>query len=429
MKREVQSWRCLICILLTTSISAALGGCGAAPVKQAQSLAPIEVQPGQQAKPIQFRKIVVKLKRGEPIGSLSAGLACVRQGDRTWQGGRVTVTSEDFTEAFREELEKANYPVVGDPDALFEDPSEWKAEILVAGIVKKMETNMCFPNGGFGDWSSVIGGVFMRVDWQIYSRLDRKVVYTTSTEGSYQAKSMARDQQTTIFTNAFAGAVQNLLADRGFHEIVASSPGTVVTSAAQPIRLHTKGLLSQESIQKRISEIKPAVVTIYAGSGFGSGFFIAEEGYVLTNAHVVGDAKFVKVKLLSGREIVGEVIRSDRRRDVALVKTEESKMVALSIRPTEANVGEDVYAIGSPLDPAMSGTLTRGVLSGYRVIDGQKVIQSDVRVLPGNSGGPLLDQNGSVIGMAVSGAAFGGVPVGLNYFVPIADAQRALSVE
>jgi S1-C subfamily serine protease len=269
----------------------------------------------------------------------------------------------------------------------------------------------------------------MRVDWQVYSRLDRKVVYMTSTEGSYQAKSVVRDQQTTIFTNAFAVAVQNLLADRGFHEIVARSPGMVVTSAAQPIRLQAKGVPSQELLQKRISEIKPAVVTIYAGSGFGSGFFISEDGYALTNAHVVGDAKFVKVKLLSGREVVGEVIRSDRRRDVALVKTEEAKMVALPIRSTEASVGEDVYAIGSPLDPAMSGSLTRGVLSGYRVIEGQKVIQSDVRVLPGNSGGPLLDQNGSVIGMAVSGEAFGGVPVGLNYFVPIADAQLALSVE
>ena len=76
--------------------------------------------------------MVVRLNRGTRIGTISGGYLCIPAGDLTWKGGRVIINDDELTTVFREELVKANYPVVGDPNALFEDASEWRAELLVA---------------------------------------------------------------------------------------------------------------------------------------------------------------------------------------------------------------------------------------------------------------------------------------------------------
>ena len=167
---------------------ALLSGC-AAPVRQAEVRQAREVARGVDAKPIQFKKVVVKLRRGEEIGKSHVGLACLSNGKVEWKGGQVNITDDEFTEAFREELEKYNYPVVGDPNALFDDPSSWKAELLVAGQVNKLDISVCYPMAGFGNLKDSKGGAFVRVHWQIYGQLERKVVYETTTEGSFQSDS------------------------------------------------------------------------------------------------------------------------------------------------------------------------------------------------------------------------------------------------
>ena len=171
-----------------------------------------------------------------------------------------------------------------------------------------------------------------------------------------------------------------------------------------------------------------SVAVIFAGDGSGSGFLISDEGYLLTNRHVVGGSKYVKVKWSDGDETLGEVVRSNARRDVALVKVEARGRSALVLRSGPVRQGEPVYAIGSPLGEALQNTMTRGIVSATRVIDGQPIIQSDVAVTHGNSGGPLLDEKGRVIGMTESGMAPAGSPIGLNFFIPIDDALRALAL-
>ena len=135
----------------------------------------------------------------------------------------------------------------------------------------------------------------------------------------------------------------------------------------------------------------------------------------------------LKVKLATGRELVGEVLQTNARRDVALVKTESAGAEPLAIRATEPNIGEDVYAIGSPYGERFSGTLTRGVLSGHRTLDTLRFLQSDVAVLPGNSGGPLLDADGRVVGIAVRALDAG--RANLNLFIPIQEALDVLAVD
>lgn len=268
----------------------------------------------------------------------------------------------------------------------------------------------------------------MKVQWQIYSRLDRKVVYEVTTEGSSKLDHASATGATDVFLNAFAIATQNLLSDKGFHDLVVGSAKTTVGPTFEKLTI-TQINQFTNSINEHINDVRVTVVTIFAGNGHGSGFFISSDGYLLTSAHVVGGAKFVKVKLTTGREVLGEVIRSDTRRDVALIKTEENQMIPLPINDTEINVGNEVYAIGSPLDEKLNTTLSKGIVSGYRVEDGIRFIQGDIDVLPGNSGGPLVDRNGNVLGIAVSGIFLAEAPTRLNFFIPIQEALNSLNIQ
>jgi hypothetical protein len=132
------------------------------PVKQVNAFESITLQPSEKARPIQFKKIVVKLRRGEEIGRMRIGPFCVDLGPLLWSGGRVNWSGDELTEIFREEFEKARYPIVGDPDVLFDDPSEWKAELLVAGMVKELQANLCYPRSGFYDWNTCKGSAYMK---------------------------------------------------------------------------------------------------------------------------------------------------------------------------------------------------------------------------------------------------------------------------
>ena len=98
------------------------------------------------------------------------------------------------------------------------------------------------------------------------------------------------------------------------------------------------------------SALQAAVVTIKLEGSHGSGFFISRDGYLLTNQHVVGDNKFVTIKLTTGRQMPGEVLRSHKARDVALVKVNESAMNALPLQLEPPDVAAEVYAVGTPQD-------------------------------------------------------------------------------
>jgi S1-C subfamily serine protease len=139
---------------------------------------------------------------------------------------------------------------------------------------------------------------------------------------------------------------------------------------------------------------------------------------------VVGGAKFVKIKLAQGHSSVGEVLRIDTVRDVALIKTDLTSVVSLAVRSNAPQVGEEVYAIGSPLGSELSGTLTKGVVSANRTVDNVNYIQSDVSINPGSSGGPLLDSQGQVLGLTQLKAANG-----ISLFIPIKEALERLNIK
>jgi len=183
----------------------------------------------------------------------------------------------------------------------------------------------------------------------------------------------------------------------------------------------------------------PSVASIRTGSGSGTGFLVDSDGTIVTNAHVVGDSKEVQVRFNDkGDYHQGEVLSVDASTDLAAVKVDASD--AQGIRPLElansddAKVGDTVIAIGYPL--GLDRTATSGIVSGLeRQIQSpngfsiDKVIQTDAAVNPGNSGGPLLNDKGQVIGVnsQIATAAGGGDGnVGIAFAVPSDTVKEVL---
>ena len=159
--------------------------------------------------------------------------------------------------------------------------------------------------------------------------------------------------------------------------------------------------------------------------GVGSGFIISGDGYVLTNAHVVDGADEVIVTMTDRREFKAKVLGSDKRSDVALLKVDGARLPYLVVGDSnKIRVGEWVIAIGSPFN--LESTVTAGIISAKSRDTGEylPLIQTDVAVNPGNSGGPLINMRGEVIGINSQIATLSGGYNGISFAVPIDEVMR-----
>ena len=158
--------------------------------------------------------------------------------------------------------------------------------------------------------------------------------------------------------------------------------------------------------------------------GIGSGFIISEDGYILTNNHVIEGADEIKVKLSNGKEFIGKMIGRDPKTDLALIKIEAPSLQPLKLGNSETlKVGEWVMAVGSPF--GLEQTVTAGIVSAKGRVIGSgpydNFIQTDASINPGNSGGPLINMKGEVVGINTAIIASG---QGIGFAIPIDMAKE-----
>ena len=177
------------------------------------------------------------------------------------------------------------------------------------------------------------------------------------------------------------------------------------------------------SLEDVLSGVLTAVVIVEASGSRGTGFFVAPDT-LLTNVHVVGRNSTVSIRRMSGETMPARVESTAAEVDVAILKISggNKEQQTLTLGATaDARIGQEVFAIGSALG-MLENTLTRGIVSGIRQTNTATLVQTDAAVNPGNSGGPLIDRTGKVLGIITMGFT---ERQGLNFAVGI-DHARAL---
>lgn len=434
----VGRWRVFVAAVCVT-----LGACdqpGSPGRLQPDIAAKPVVAPGTypESEPIALDRVVVTIRPGTEIGSGRKGCALCSPTPVHWEAGRVDLRPQSFATQFYDTMTAVGYRVAGDPNRLFDERSELAgARFLVGARVTDLSVNLDQIDWAFSGPSSK-GDAEMAVAWQVYSLRERRVVYEKTTAGrSTIHRSGFQGALTSLIHDAFADALLKLGTDRNFRSAVTSSSGNVVPASlaatdSPPLEVPRFRPFTGPATA-RLTELRGSAVTIVFERGHGSGFFISDDGLILTNQHVVGDAEAVNVRLLGGVEVVGRVLRRHAARDVALVKVELQRTRPLPLRRDLVRVGEEVYALGAPRDAEFAGSVTRGIVSAIRreLRGGVELgmIQSDAAIQGGNSGGPLLDGSGNVVGIAVEGyGPRGQYNAGLNFFIPIDEALQNLNI-
>jgi serine protease DegQ len=193
----------------------------------------------------------------------------------------------------------------------------------------------------------------------------------------------------------------------------------------------TTATAAAADIPSMVRQVEPSVVTVLNQSSLGSGIVYKPDGTIVTNAHVVGDARQVTVGFADGQQVSATVRAVDQLADVAVVQADRKGLPAAKFHKELPQVGEAAVAIGSPL--GFEATVTSGIISGlHRQIPGSAssgaplvdLVQTDAPISPGNSGGALLDTQAEVVGMNVAYIPPEAGAVSLGFAIPAATVVK-----
>jgi S1-C subfamily serine protease len=180
----------------------------------------------------------------------------------------------------------------------------------------------------------------------------------------------------------------------------------------------------------KVSAALESVVTVAAHDGHGSGCIVSSDGYILTNYHVIADGELdYTVHFQNGRQRQAEVVRYHPLYDLALLKVDTIGLKPFYIDADQPiDVGEEAYALGTPYDIDLGASVTKGIISGKRKDGSRTLIQTDVSISPGNSGGALISSSGQLIGV-VNEKVLGMGVEGIGFAIPAFHIADALMLE
>lgn len=298
---------------------------------------------------------------------------------------------------------------------VFVAPAEAGPEDVPRFLTGKLQELRCARNARHANCR-------MSVHWEIIDSVTGVTVYDTVTRVTSYAvehktlnairEGLLRESVTSLVSRKrFVGAMRHRP-----DPAQALPPATFKPCSASPLKMPSQA-----------PDAIAASVLLDMGNGIGSGFFLNDEGLVLTAAHVTTQTDF-KVRLPNGKVYSAGIVRFNREADVALVRVHGlTGTPCLRLAEQEPHMGADLYAIGAPGDPNLSFSLTRGIVSSLRTVKGYHRIQTDTPVSPGNSGGPILGADGRVEAVVQSKVVRRGVE-GVAFGLPSQIALAALSL-
>lgn len=360
---------------------------------------------------IEFEHVVIQIPTGQVIGHAYRWGRELSEIRFTSSAGR----SEEFNVAATSELQKAGYPVYELADRMFAGESAKAARLRLGGVVGDLELNRYFTR------SRQMKGraeARMPVEFRLFDARNGEVVF----QGTYTGEARDEGANPNALTPAFVDALRRLLADPSFVERVRAIGGDTPAAAGgnEPIQIARCRRGAPAPLPAGMDRPMSSFVRVLVGGTSGSGVIVSPNGHVLTAAHVVQGEDAVTIQMSSGLRLSAARLRADVGQDVALLKVKGSGFpCAPRHNGSELPpVGADVYALGTPIDPRLDRSVSKGVVSGYREIEGFRFIQTDTSLNPGHSGGPLFDERGRLVGIVSFKVVDVGVE-GIGFGVPL----------
>lgn len=382
-----------------------------------ESARPLKVD-GEKLDTVSFTKVLIQIPPGDQFGRIVMN-GSTRQ-EIPFDGDGVSEASVNYNILAMDELRSLGYNVMGGESLLFAQDESAKARYAIGGSIRKL---LFIVYGSF--WSGIRTDapleMGMDVEWQIYDTRNKRVCYTVTTRGySKQEGAFSKVMQDT-----FREAFRTLLSKQAFSDAIRLSKSSVEKENWEELKINSADE-EELSLPADLSKTETRVFTVKAGGSHGTGFFVSSDGYALTAAHVVSGLTKVTVLLSSGITLEADVIRASHSADTALLKIQGSGFPSFTLGKSPS-VGTDVFVIGSPLSEDYAQSVSKGVVSGIRHIDEKEYIQTDAAVNFGNSGGPLIDESGNVLGVINQKVAGIGVE-GLGFAIPIENVTDSLSL-
>lgn len=268
----------------------------------------------------------------------------------------------------------------------------------------------------------------LTIDWEVLDYYKKPVYSLTTTESSgefmpYDGQDV--DELINLSVNdAVEVSLLKFLNKNKVQELLSDQSVAEEEKNFEPIELP-----ASSNHVNDISEALKSSVTIKSNSGHGSGFVVSPDGHIITSYYVVADTNDLKVVLNNGEEYDANIIRVSKVNNLALVKIDKSNLTPFSFDDSEEiEIGQTIYAVGTPNSTSLSQSISKGIISGVRTNDAEtRVIQTDVSINRGNNGGAIIDENGVVVGM-VSSKLVGSSVEGVAFGIPSMEIFKILKL-
>lgn len=384
---------------------------------------------------IDFDKLLVEFEDGTPIGMIDD------KGNKSnivkWDG-KPRIGVERYKHQFYETAAELGYKTPQTRKVALFDESKTKRPVLpryIVGIkVSRYNVKLDYDEKHLGA-GYYKGRVDMDFEWQVFDKKSGKVEYTYQNAGHTNFR-IWHNNGSEENLNAYQSALIDFLTNSDLKDMVENARSGQIN----PYMLSENG---EERFQKEIQKVKEqnfqslgemirfserSCITVVTDAGHGSGVIIDPDGLIITAYHVVEGVNKIKIQFSDGFQLDAELVNFDYAHDVALLKIPGSGFKPLPIHISEENqLGEDIITIGTPASLDLGQSVAKGVISGKRLFDDIVYMQIDMSVSPGNSGGPVINSKGEIMGIIQRKVIREGVE-GIGFALPISTACSVLGI-
>ena len=271
----------------------------------------------------------------------------------------------------------------------------------------------------------------IKIVWKVLDKSTDKVVYSFESQNSAKMRGTSVYYQNRNLLNAYENSLMDLFNDAKFIALINNTKQSI-NSLSVPTESTSEKMLVNEiktpafkNASEMIKYTSESCVTIVTDAGHGSGVIFDSRGYILTAYHVTEGVNKIRIIFSSGIELDAVAISSNKKNDLAILKIPGKGFRALALSDEDVTLGDEVLTIGTPADVDLGQSIAKGMVSGKRSIEELVYLQINMAVSPGNSGGPLINEKGEIIGIIQKKIVGNGIE-GIGFAVPMETIKAAL---